>query len=178
MATSEQIDDLQRTFNSLDCLDYFSLLGIARDAPEDHNREGFHEFALKYHPDEWADDPTRRAQALRIFKRGTEAYRVLTHPVLRARYELALLRGELRLQPDEMYYGEETAVNDDKYPLPAAAVPLYDKAVACLEKRDTSGATMYLTLAKTHGDAPQFDVLAEQIEIEIRRNKNRPAAQP
>jgi curved DNA-binding protein CbpA len=167
MATAEQTDRLSWIFQALDGLDYFALLGIARGASDEHDRQAFHEFALKYHPDQWLDDPARHAEALTIFKRGTEAYRVLTHPVLRDRYEQALLRGELRLHSDEMYYGEETTINTAEFPLPLGATALYDKAVACLEGRDFAGAKLHLTLAKTHGDAPQFARLEKQIDEQI-----------
>jgi hypothetical protein len=36
----------------------------------------------------------------RVFQRGTEAYRVLARPELRAEYDLVLAKGQLRLDPD------------------------------------------------------------------------------
>lgn len=164
MATLEQTDDLEFTLQSLDRVDYFTVLGLPHGAQSDAVREGFHAFALKYHPDQWVDDPELQPQALTIFKRGTEAYRVLMHPVLRARYEQALRRGELRLASDEMFSGAEGPAATAEVPLPSGSKAFYEKAVAAVEKGDLNGAKMHLMLAKTRGNAPQFDVLQSKID--------------
>ncbi len=171
MATLEQTDDLTFTLQSLDRVDYFTVLGLATGEASDKVRAAFHEFALKYHPDQWVDDPDLQQHALIIFKRGTEAYRVLMHPVLRARYEQALRRGELRLASDEMFSGADGPAATAEYPLPSGAKPFYEKAVACLEKGDVSGARMHLMLAKTRGDAPQFALLQSKIDEHVQRKK-------
>jgi DnaJ-class molecular chaperone len=164
MATLEQTDDLTFTHQSLDRVDYFTVLGLKHGASSEQVREGFHQFALKYHPDQWVDEPEWQAQALTVFKRGTEAYRVLMHAVLRARYEQALRRGELRLAADEMFSGAEGPAATAEVALPSGAKPFYEKAVASLEKGDINGAKMHLMLAKSRGNAPQFDVLQSKID--------------
>lgn len=83
----------------LDRMDYYALLGVARDDAAARIRDAFHKFALRFHPDQHMDDPAAQKRALRIFKRGAEGYRVLLDPVLRARYDTALARGEVRLSP-------------------------------------------------------------------------------
>ncbi len=37
-----------------------------------------------------------------VFQRGAEAYRVLSHPMLRPQYDLALAKGQLRLGGSEV----------------------------------------------------------------------------
>jgi curved DNA-binding protein CbpA len=78
-------------------VDYYAILGI--DARADHGqlKQAFHAFALAFHPDSHPDVPEPLHSALRrVFHEGAEAYRVLSDPELRIRYDLGLTRGELR----------------------------------------------------------------------------------
>lgn len=84
----------------LDRLDYYTLLGVKRDAGPDDVREGFRRFAQRYHPDVYAGKPAETvSRATRIYRRGTEAYRVLLDPTLRRRYDDQLALGKLRYEP-------------------------------------------------------------------------------
>jgi curved DNA-binding protein CbpA len=77
---------------------YYDILRVPRDADEEALRQAFHRFALVSHPDRAPDDdPALLAAATEVFKRGVEAYRVLSSARLRARYDAALTRGYLRL---------------------------------------------------------------------------------
>ena len=52
-----------------------------------------------YHPDRYVgSDPEVAGVASEIFKRGVEAYRCLSRPVSRERYDRALGRGKLRTE--------------------------------------------------------------------------------
>ncbi len=83
---------------AVDGLDYYTLLGLERDANSDAVESAFHRFALSFHPDVHRDAPAaiQRATAL-VFQRAAEAQRVLRHPTLRLRYNRALLSGQRRL---------------------------------------------------------------------------------
>jgi curved DNA-binding protein CbpA len=82
----------------LDETNYYELLGVLEIADELAIRQAFHEFALAFHPDGHLDrGPEILATARRVFQRGVEAYRVLANPELRARYDLELAKGRLRL---------------------------------------------------------------------------------
>jgi curved DNA-binding protein CbpA len=83
----------------LDDSSYYEILGLLEIAGEDAIREAFHGFARAFHPDAHSADPDTERRLLRIFQRGVEAYRVLVEPALRAHYDLALAKGQLRLQP-------------------------------------------------------------------------------
>jgi curved DNA-binding protein CbpA len=149
---------------NLDKLDYYALFGIRASAKEQDVRDAFHRFALLFHPDRYVDDAERRPVALQVFKRGTEAYRVLRSATLRARYDKALAAGKLRLPIDEMnevVAGPSEAVREP--PLPAAVQALYDKSVQALERGDLGAATMMLQLARARMNAPSLDVLAKRI---------------
>ncbi len=92
---------IKQWLESLDHMSYYALFGVAPDAPADTVRYAFHRFAEVFHPDmhHWRS-PAERTALGTIFRRGTEAYRVLSEPGLRARYDDALAQGDLR--PDAL----------------------------------------------------------------------------
>src|SRR6187549_169503 len=86
--------DIERVYEwaaVLDASSYYELLGLLEIADDDAVKVAFHEFALAFHPDAHVDYDGPTAEVSRqVFQRGAEAYRVLSHPVLRARYDLSL----------------------------------------------------------------------------------------
>jgi DnaJ-class molecular chaperone len=80
----------------IDEIDYYTLLGIAADASPDDVQRAFHAFARKYHPDSHRDDPALYARYVAVYRRGTEAYRVLRGTQTRAAYDAGLKEGRLR----------------------------------------------------------------------------------
>lgn len=93
--------DIERIFEwdaLLDQSSYYEVLGLLEIADTSAIRRAFHEFALAFHPDAYPDADEETADALRrVFQHGAEAYRVLCHPESRADYDLALAKGQLRL---------------------------------------------------------------------------------
>jgi curved DNA-binding protein CbpA len=74
----------------IDKLSYYELLGVESRAGLDDIRRAFYGFASTFHPDAHALRPVDERGAINtIFKRGTEAYRVLTDAGLRAHYDEA-----------------------------------------------------------------------------------------
>jgi molecular chaperone DnaJ len=63
--------------------DYYELLGVARTASGEDIKKAFRSLALQYHPDRNPDDP----DAERRFREIAEAYKVLSDPESRARYD-------------------------------------------------------------------------------------------
>jgi curved DNA-binding protein CbpA len=76
----------------LDELDHYALLGVAPDAQADAIKAGFRNFARHFHPDRFAGDPERVAAATRVYRRATEAYRVLSNADRRRFYDEELRR--------------------------------------------------------------------------------------
>jgi curved DNA-binding protein CbpA len=76
---------------------YYEILRLPSGAPLPDVKAAFHEFALDVHPDRYVDAPASDAAvASEIFKRGVEAYKVLSNPKTRASYDEGLLDGRLR----------------------------------------------------------------------------------
>jgi molecular chaperone DnaJ len=63
--------------------DYYEILGVARDTPDDEIKKAYKKLALKYHPDRNPDDP----EAENRFKEASEAYQVLSDPEKRRIYD-------------------------------------------------------------------------------------------
>ena len=64
-------------------VDYYKVLGVSRDASPEEIRRAYRRLARQCHPDVNQGDPSAEEQ----FKRLTEAYRVLSDPDLRERYD-------------------------------------------------------------------------------------------
>jgi len=64
--------------------DYYTILGVARDAGPDEIKKAYRKAALKWHPDKNQD---RRAEAEEKFKEVAEAYDVLSDPEKRKIYD-------------------------------------------------------------------------------------------
>jgi DnaJ-class molecular chaperone len=97
-------DFIAAWMNVLDDLTYYELFGVREDASPDDLREAFHVFCDSFHPDRHIGrDPEERSALSTIFKRGTEAYLVLSDLGLRARYDAQLDAGPRR--PPRMSVG-------------------------------------------------------------------------
>lgn len=90
-------DAIRQWLAALDSISYYELFSVPTDSTSDRIRDAFHSFAESFHPDvhQWRH-PSEQAGISYIFKRGTEAYRVLSDPQLRVRYDEALAGGILR----------------------------------------------------------------------------------
>src|ERR1700746_2109656 len=63
--------------------DYYTVLGLNRDASEEDIRKAYRRLAMKYHPDRNPDDKGTEEK----FKEAKEAYEVLTDARKRAAYD-------------------------------------------------------------------------------------------
>jgi curved DNA-binding protein CbpA len=97
MASREALDVY---LQSLAKKSYYDILRVPRDARPDDIRAAFHEFSLLYHPDQHIGSMADVGSiASEIYKRGVEAYGCLSRAALRERYDRALGRGKLRIEP-------------------------------------------------------------------------------
>ncbi|KAG5684746.1 hypothetical protein PVAND_013960 [Polypedilum vanderplanki] len=68
--------------------DYYTILGVQRNATEREIKKAYKELALKYHPDK--NREISQAEATRKFSEISKAYEVLSNPNSRRQYDLQL----------------------------------------------------------------------------------------
>lgn len=68
--------------------DYYSILGVSKDASEDDIKKAYRKLALQYHPDRWANGTEEeKKNAEEKFKEIAEANEVLSDPQKRQQYD-------------------------------------------------------------------------------------------
>ncbi|HEY3257024.1 MAG TPA: DnaJ domain-containing protein [Polyangiaceae bacterium] len=146
--------DIERVYEwaaVLDSSSYYELLGLLEIADDAAVKVAFHEFALAFHPDAHIDYDWHTAEVSRqVFQRGAEAYRVLSNPDLRPRYDLALAKGQLRLGGSEVPRVANVGVGAkslDELCRTASAKRYAGRADELISRGDLSGAKRELMLA-------------------------------
>lgn len=92
---------IRQWLEALDSISYYVLFRVDPKATHDELHAAFVAFAESFHPDGHLSRAAREREAIGcIYRRGTEAWRVLSDPGLRARYDVALANGIVR--PDEL----------------------------------------------------------------------------
>lgn len=69
---------------SPEMVDYYKILELQKSASQDDIRKSYHRLALKWHPDK---NLTNKEEAENKFKAVTEAYKILSDPQKRSRYD-------------------------------------------------------------------------------------------
>jgi DnaJ-class molecular chaperone len=168
----------------LDELTYYELFGIASEASPDEVREAFHEFCDTFHPDRHIARSLDERQALStIFKRGTEAYLVLSDGSLRGHYDAQLsVRPEGRpqrlshrpLSRPPPSHNATPAPLEDAVRSPGAR-PFARRAEELMRKGDLRQAQLQLAMAN-HRD-PGNEILQaalREVETKLTRPSRRP----
>ncbi len=89
---------LQAWLDSMEEMSYYAILKVPQTSAPEQIKAAFHRFALSCHPDQYVDAPEETSVlAADVFKRGVEAYTILSRPELRKRYDEAMLKGKLRI---------------------------------------------------------------------------------
>jgi curved DNA-binding protein CbpA len=89
---ASDVDHLSAWLVAIDGMTYYDLLGVLPEADIDELRDAFHVFCETFHPDGHTGRGAAERESLTtIFKRGTEAYAVLTDERLRAQYDAQML---------------------------------------------------------------------------------------
>jgi DnaJ-domain-containing protein 1 len=166
---------VHRALESLEESSYYQVLGVAADAPQELIRKAFHRRAVQLHPDRHRETPEpARGDVYALFKRMTEAYRVLLDPDLRRIYDASLAAGNLRLT-DEWASAGRPKSRDELLKTPGGQRH-YRAAMDALGAGDLQGAELNFKLALSHeGDVPFLQELL--VDVKSRRAA-RPVKQP
>jgi curved DNA-binding protein CbpA len=165
MTAMSQADPLEQ-------LDYYTLLQVPEQASADDVRHAFHRFAAKYHPDRFSGagaELEKVERAAQIYRRGAEAYKVLSDSRRRKLYDAGLVQGRLRLDPQAEVPAEPAAVGQwpikVKSPL---ARPFAIKAEQLYRAGDFGNAKTNLKLAlqKDKGN-PQIELLIADVDQKL-----------
>ncbi len=82
--------------------DYYQILGVSKDAPEDKIKTAYRELAKKYHPDVYVGKTEPYEPNVDKFRDIAEAYAVLSNKALRMDYDHSL-----RNKPDIIYNSDK-----------------------------------------------------------------------
>ena len=113
----------------LDELTYYELFGISSEATGDEVRQAFHDFCNIFHPDRHLDRRSDERRALStLFKRGTEAYLVLSDVGLRGHYDSQLSVGSASARPLRLSFAARSRPPSMRPPSAGGAQALEDAA--------------------------------------------------
>jgi curved DNA-binding protein CbpA len=152
----------------VDHCDYYELLGVQATADPESIKNAYHGLVSSFHPDAHpGEDASTLDMLTRVFQRGTEAHRVLTDIDLRTRYDIGLLRGELRLR-ELLTSAPAPRERSSGKPLhelcrSAGAKLAAKQADSLLAKGDLGAAKRQLELALRYDGGANLD-LAERLE--------------
>jgi curved DNA-binding protein CbpA len=162
-----ELEHLEEWVERLDWLTYYQLFGIDDRATEAEVQQAFHAFCDTFHPDRHRGlEPSLYAAVLTVFRRGAEAYGVLTDPALRARYDT-----ELAQVRDARAPAPRITVSPSSRPPPPptleaavrvpSARPFAQRAEELVREGDYRQAKLHLVLAN-HRD-PENPALEEAL---------------
>jgi curved DNA-binding protein CbpA len=166
---------LMQWIEVLDQLTYYELFCVPASSTFDELRSAFHLFADTFHPDghRWRVDDEQEAIG-RIYRRGTEAWRILSIPTLRARYDEAVANGNVR--PEHLLMELDTPRSlappgggrlVDKLRSPGAR-PFVLRAEELMKSGDPKQAKIQLVMA-LHMDKgnPALEAFAKELDTAI-----------
>ncbi|NXB87794.1 dnaJ homolog subfamily B member 8 [Vidua macroura] len=74
-------------------VDYYTVLGLQKNASQDAIKKSYHKLALKWHPDK---NPRNKEEAEKKFKEIVEAYEILSDPQKRSLYDQSVEESRAR----------------------------------------------------------------------------------
>lgn len=144
--------ELQKLRAELDTLDYYQLLKLPAGASVAEVKDAYFRSSVELHPDRFMQlpDDELRADIYEVYKRISEAFKVLINPETRARYDAMLSGAD---GPRTLRYLEHTRppLSDSEDPTADASTPAAKRYLHYANLAEAEGnlrsARMYLTLA-------------------------------
>ena len=159
-------------FEILDRVTYYAVLDLDPRSDYHEVRFQFHEQAQAYHPDRFlqARYDQLRPKIYQVYKRMTEAYRVLSNPTLRVAYDEGLRHGQHRLSPEL----RNRRATEDERTLTHPLARLYlASGRAKLAAGDALGAQIDAELALSMEASPVLEALQTQAVRSMVRPESR-----
>jgi curved DNA-binding protein CbpA len=158
----------------LDDANYYEVLGVLPIASPETIRDAYREFALAFHPDLHAEASVETlSKVQRIFRRGSEAYRVLSDAQLRVRYDMGVEAGKLRMDLGALPKRSPSLAPGATRALPdlcktAAAKICAKKAARAIDEGDLSTARDAVKQAiEFDGFNPELEERLEALELAV-----------
>lgn len=150
---------------SLEQLDYYALLNVRPGASGDDIKRAYHRVAGIYHPDGHRQaDPQVRECLNTVFKRMSEAYRVLGDFSRRKQYDAHLTKGQTRMdQAKREQTGPRSPDAGLKTP---TGKRLFMQALDQIKRKDYKGAKQNLQLALFHEGPGCAEIKEKQAEVD------------
>jgi curved DNA-binding protein CbpA len=163
---------------ALDELTYYDLFAVSPDATPDEIQAAFHAFCDTFHPDRHVTRTEEERVALgTIFKRGTEAYAVLSDDAMRGHYDaqLAVLTNSapprISLSPHSRpppSRGPGAAVPLEEQVRTPSARPFARRADELLRAGDVRQAKLQLVMANhMDPDNPALEAALRDVEAKL-----------
>jgi tetratricopeptide (TPR) repeat protein len=159
----EKLEEVMALKEKLPSLNYYQILGVAKDASEDDIKKAYFHLARKFHPDRFdrSVSPEDRSQIEDVFDKITKAYRVLTSGDQRKEYDVKMPTGPERRTRD---VGKEA---DHKFRQAKTLFTMgrYEDALIYLEEAtrlNKNKGSYFLLLAMTEVKIPTFRRKAEE----------------
>ncbi len=151
---------------SLDTIDYYRLLGVGRDASVDDIKRAYHRAAGIYHPDahRLANEVVRNCLHL-IFKRMSEAYRILNDYGRRKRYDTQLTQGGTHRMVETKREQSGPRSPDAELRTPAGK-RIFMEALQAIKCKNYQKAKLNLTLALNYEGKDSAPIKTKLKEVE------------
>lgn len=156
-----RIEELKEIKSQLNSRNYYELLGVSRVATEEEIKKAYFNLARKYHPDRFNNTISDHGLINEVFNAITTAYRTLSEPDKRKKYDQQLAAPQQETVDDlvrkaEIKYRQgRTLYNQGMY---EEAIIFLEEAIRLKRAR----ADYYLLLAMAESKLPAFKKKAEE----------------
>lgn len=94
------VKKVENLYTSIEAINHYDILGIEKQASNDKIKKAYYRAAKEFHPDRHFSLPSieMKNKLNTIFSKITEAYRILSDPLMRSKYDQQLSYGTARIE--------------------------------------------------------------------------------